>query len=275
MGLFSNMYTKEGKGVEKNAPQKNSFFTFFEYYGRHFSKLITGNMLFTIVSFPIVTLGLAQAGLTYICRSAARDQHCFPSDDFFDTIKKNWKQALASGIIDIIVFAILGFDIFYAYSAMADNMTFMNQAYFGLSVVLALIYWFSTFYRPFMIITFKMKLSKIFKNSFIFAMSSLGTNLVIALAHAILLILGFFIVYMLGYIGGVIVLMVYFLLYPAFSIYLQQFSIFPIIKKIMIDPYYEQHPDDDILLRRRLGLLPPEEDDFDYDSLTEEESTNE
>ena len=36
-----------------------------------------------------------------------------------------------------------------------------------------------------------------------------------------------------------------------------------------------QYPDDDILLRRRLGLLPPEEDDFDYNSLTEEESINE
>ena len=238
MGLFSNMYTKEGKGVEKNAPQKNAFFTFFEYYGRHFSKLITGNMLFTIVSFPIFTLGLAQAGLTYICRSAARDQHCFAADDFFDTIKKNWKQALLSGIIDIIIFAILGFDIVYAYSAMAESMTFLNQAYFGISVVLTLIYWFSTFYRPFMIITFKMKLSEIFKNSFIFAMSSLGTNLVIALSHAILLILGFFLVYMLGYIGGVIVLMVYFLLYPAFSIYLQQFSIFPIIQTMHINLFY-------------------------------------
>ena len=175
----------------------------------------------------------------------------------------------------MVVFAILGFDIFYAWATMADNMSFINQAYFGLSVVITLLYWFSTFYRPFMIITFKMKLSKIYKNSFIFAMSSLGTNLVIALSHAILLILGFFLVYMLGYIGGVIVLVVYFLMYPAFSTFLIQYSIFPIIRKIMIDPYYEQHPDDDILLRRRLGLLPPEEDDFDYNSLSEDESINE
>lgn len=275
MGLFSNMYTKEGKGVEKNAPQKNSFFTFFEYYARHFSKLLTGNMLFTILSFPIVTFGLAQAGLTYICRSAARDQQCFPTDDFFDTIKKNWKQALISGIIDILAFGILGYDVFYAYSTMVDNMSFMNQAYFGVAVVLTILYWFSTFYRPFMIITFKMKLTKIYKNSFILAMSSLGTNLVVALSHIILFILGFFIVYMLGYIGGVIVLVVYFLMYPAFSTFLIQYSIFPIVRKTMIDPYYENHPDDDVLLRRRLGLLPPEEDDFDYDSLTQEESTEE
>ena len=275
MGLFSNMYTKEGKGVEKNAPQKNSFFTFFEYYARHFSKLLTGNMLYTIISFPVVTVGLAQAGLTYICRSAARDQHSFGSDDFFDTIRKNWKQSLISGIIDLVVFAVLGFDIFYAYATMADNMSFINQAYFGISVVITLLYWFSSFYRPFMIITFKMKLSKIYKNSLIFAMSSLGTNLVIALTHVILLILAFFLVYMLGYIGGVIVLLIYFLIYPAFSTFLIQYSIFPIIKKMMIDPYYEQHPDDDILLRRRLGLLPPEEDDFDYDSLTEDNSSDE
>lgn len=267
MGIFSKMYTKEGKGVEKNAPEKNSFFKFFELFGRSFNKLVSGNMLYVIFAFPLLTVGLAEAGLTYICRAAARDQHTFVGSDFMDTVKKNWKQSLLSGIIDLLVFAVLIYDIYYAYFSMAAEMSIWSQIYFGIVVVLTLLYWFSSFYRPFMIITFKMKLTQIYKNSFIFAMSSLGANLIIAFTHALLLALAVLLILLLNFVGAAIVMVAYFLLYPAFTCYLKQFMIFPIIKKVMIDPYYEKHPDDDILLRRRLGLLPPEEDDFDYDSL--------
>ncbi len=274
MGLFSNLYTKEGKGVEKNAPQKKSFFRFFELYGRNFSKLITGNMLYILLCTPIFTIGLAEAGLTYICRSVARDQHTFATSDFFETVKKNWKQSLIVGIVDILAFAVLGYDIYFAYMNLAAEQSLLNKLYFGLTAVMALLYWFSGFYRYFMIITFKLKLSKIYKNSFIYAFSAIGPNLLIAIITAAFIVSGYF-MFTLGAIGWIIIVVFVFLLYPAFHCFLKQYCIFPIIRKTMIDPYYEQHPDDDILLRRRLGLLPPEEDDFDYSSIKEETNTNE
>ena len=40
MGLFTPNYTKEGPGVEKNAPQKKRFFVFFEIYFRKFWKML-------------------------------------------------------------------------------------------------------------------------------------------------------------------------------------------------------------------------------------------
>ena len=42
---------------------------------------------------------------------------------------------------------------------------------------------------------------------------------------------------------------------PAYRFLMIQFVAFPAIKKYMIDPYYEEHPDDDIEQREKLGLL--------------------
>ena len=63
-GLFD--YNKPGPGVDKNAPKKKGFVRFFEIYFRKFWRLATANLLYILVSIPIVTGGLADAGLTYI-----------------------------------------------------------------------------------------------------------------------------------------------------------------------------------------------------------------
>lgn len=273
MGLFSNRYLKEGKGVDKNAPQKNAFFRFFELYGHSFSKLVIGNLLYVLFSLPVLTNGLATAGLTYVCRNAARDQHTFAASDFVETVKKNWKQSLLVGIIDLAAYAVILYDIVFAYGQlMQPEVSFWNQFYFGVSVLLLLIYRFSTYYRYFMIITFKLNLKTVFKNSFIFAMGAIGPNLVILLVMASLCAVGYFLFTAFGYFGLALILIAYITVIPSFRGYLIQYCIFPAIQKLMIDPYYKEHPDEDILLRRRLGLLPPEEDDYeepsDKDDLT-------
>jgi hypothetical protein len=53
MGLFSyKRYYKPGKGVEKDAPEKNAFFKFFELYGRKFWRFIEVNFIFLLVMLP-------------------------------------------------------------------------------------------------------------------------------------------------------------------------------------------------------------------------------
>ncbi len=272
MGLFSNLYTKEGKGVDKNAPEKNSFFKFFELFRRHFSKLVTGNMLYVLLSLPVLSIGLARAGLTYICRAAARDQHTFAASDFFETIRKNGKQAFFVGLIDLIITFLLGYDIYWAYHQL-DGGGIPAQIYFGVTLAVIILFRFSSYYRYSMVITFNMKLTKIYKNSFIFAMSAVTSNLIIGISHLLLYILAFLLIkFVRVYFSLTLLLVIYFLIYPAFSCFLEQYCTFGPIKKYMIDPYYEAHPDDDILLRRRLGLLPPEEDDFDYEAAMNEKA---
>mgnify|MGYP002861365559 CR=1 FL=1 len=55
MGLFSNQrYYKPGKGVDKDAPEKNAFFRFFEIYGRKFWRFIEVNLVYLVVLLPIL-----------------------------------------------------------------------------------------------------------------------------------------------------------------------------------------------------------------------------
>ena len=62
MGLFSRNYSKPGKGVSKNEPQKAAIFTLFEIYFRKFWNLMVLNLLYFLVSaLPIVIVAGLQA----------------------------------------------------------------------------------------------------------------------------------------------------------------------------------------------------------------------
>ena len=45
-----------------------------------------------------------------------------------------------------------------------------------------------------------------------------------------------------------------FLHYNTFKFLIIQYNVFPSIKKYVIDPYYEAHPEEDIEKRRNLGI---------------------
>ena len=91
-GLFD--LAKAGPGVSKNEPKKKRFFLFWELYFRKFFKLILAGLLYLVVSIPIVTIGLAQAGLTFVKRNYSREKHVFLPSDFFDTIKRTGSKRL-------------------------------------------------------------------------------------------------------------------------------------------------------------------------------------
>ena len=62
MGLFSyKSYYKPGKGIEKDAPEKNAFFRFFEIFGRKFWRFIEVNFIYLVVLIPILLTIYAEA----------------------------------------------------------------------------------------------------------------------------------------------------------------------------------------------------------------------
>lgn len=54
MGLFTRDYNRPGKGVDKNEPQKNAFFHFFELFGRKFFRLVTFNLFYFACMLPLI-----------------------------------------------------------------------------------------------------------------------------------------------------------------------------------------------------------------------------
>ena len=129
-----------------------------------------------------------------------------------------------------------------------------------------------------MIITFNLPLKNIYKNSFKFVFINIKGNL--ACFFSILLSYALFIgvLVLIGLatlpLAVVIVGLLAIIILPCLRFLIIQFCTFPAIKKYMIDPYYEEHPDDDIELRRNLGLEINEKTEEDNSEEESEEKTD-
>ena len=256
-GLFN--YEKEGPGISKNEPSKRGFFRFFEFYFRNFWKLCVNSIVYSVISIPLLTSGLANVGITNIARSIARDKHSFGFSDFLDTIKKNWKQGLIVGIINMIFYALLIFDIIFFFQAEKSTATtlFLGISFFALFLLTVMNYYIWT-----LIITFDFSIKQLYVNSFKFVILNLKNNFICFFSLLAVLSIFVGILFLTG--KSWIVALIFELLilgctYPGFKALLIQFCTFPAIKKFIIDPYYDEHPDADIQKRIDLGLIDQEE----------------
>lgn len=247
-GLFD--YQKEGPGVEKDAPKKKGFVVFFEIYLKNFWKFLTVNIVYVIMSCLLITSGWAQAGITNIARNTARDRHSFGLSDYFSTISKNWKQSLVAGLINLAVGSILAWSLFF-YLDLEPNFI----ALFGIGVLLFIILAFliMNFYIWSLIITFDLPLKKILVNSFKFVFINLKNNVLCGLI-LLAVYAAYFAFFMAFPLSLPLEIIIFVITFPSFRFLLIQFFTFPAIKKYMIDPYYEMHPEEDIDKRRSLGL---------------------
>jgi uncharacterized membrane protein YesL len=264
-GLFD--YSKPGPGVQKNAPQKKSFIDFLEIFTRKFWKLITVNLLFVLFSLPVLTVGLANSGLSYITRNFAREKHAFVGGDFVDTIKKNWKQGLIVGILNLIISIILIFDIYFFFTS---SKGIMGSIMLAVILSVALIFTFMKYYMYFMLVTFKLSIKQIYKNSLIFAFAGLWRNLLLLFIFGLCYALAAFVLYLSFLVGTIFITLMYILVFPAFRMLLIQFTVFPLIKKHMIDPYYKDHPDEDKEAKRALNIYDQEDEDDDGERVFED-----
>lgn len=260
MGLFSqwqDRHNRPGPGVDKNAPQKKSFVVFFEILGRKFWKLCIANLLYLVAFLPILTRGLADAGLANITRSYAREKHAFIGSDFLETIKKNWKQALPVGIINNLLTVVIVFAVSMYYQPAANGNT---MAFIGLALTMSVYVVFTVmkYYVPFLLITFKYNLRQLYRNALLFVGVGWKPNLVVSLVLLLCYGLMGLLLLLPNSLGIAFIFIIYLFVFPAFRSFLIQFAIFPTVRRVVIDPYYEKHPYEDIEKRRELGLEVPE-----------------
>ena len=269
-GMFN--YAKEGPGVAKNAPKKRTFFAFMEIYGRKFWKLAIAGLLWAITALPIVTRGWADAGLTFITRNFSREKHAFIKEDFIDSIKKNRKNALIIGIINNTVTGIFIFNLIFTLrhvfpgvmllfgwtpeqvKALGELAT-LGMILMALSLIGYVTFTWMKYYIPFLMITFKLSIKQVYKNAFLFAAANMKVNLLISAILIAIYVLMLFILLTFPYVMVALLLIIFSLtILPAFRSFLIQYSIFPAIKRLIIDPYYAANPNADKQARRDLGL---------------------
>ena len=268
-GLFN--YSKEGPGIAKDAPQKKTYVVFIETFFRNFWKFIPMNLVYFLISIPVITGGLASAGLTNVTRNIARDRHSFGLSDFFETIKKNFKQSLLAGIINTVIYAILFFDLYFFYFLAKSTVSIIGLV---VCCVMLFIFILMNYYIWTLIITFNFTLSQVYKNSFRFVFINMKKNFLCFLCLTVFYVLLLAIIYFTSVNILVSTLELLFIIccVPAFRFLMIQYFVFPSIKKYVIDPYYEEHPDEDIEKRRDLGIeVPEDEEDSEEDDIVFED----
>ncbi|MBE6761250.1 MAG: DUF624 domain-containing protein [Ruminococcaceae bacterium] len=274
MGFFSNSYYKEGPGVEKNERKKKGFFAFFDIYFRNFWGLCSVSFVYTLIS--VLSLGfangLAKAGMTHVARSISREKHSFLLEDFFETIKKNWKQSLALGAINMVITALLALDIWYFWSYITRDdlkeLALLEIIGLGLALALAIVATYIKYYIWTMTITFSLTIKQMIKNSFQFVFLNFFKNVLVSILFGAIYFGLFCLLYINAYFMIISLALIIFVV-PGFKGLLVQFLAFPSIKKYMIDPYYAEHKGEDIEKRRALGLDIPE-DELENQEETEE-----
>jgi uncharacterized membrane protein YesL len=177
LGIFGFLdYSKPGKGVYKNQPQRSRFAFFWVLFQRKFWVLIQLNLLYLIFCLPVVTIGPATAAMSYILRQFVNERPVFLLSDFWEQFCQNWKQSLAFSVIQALFIAVMAVSFqYYYYSALEHTWVF---AVLGLCFVIILLSVFASFYIYLMIVTLDLKLSAIIKNAFIFAILGLKTNFI-------------------------------------------------------------------------------------------------
>jgi len=288
-GMFN--YTKEGPGVDKNAPQKRGAVVFFEIFGRKFWKLLIAALLYSvpllaclvvmmvqpfvanstggflgglIICFLIImfTTGPATVGMTFVARNFARQKHAFVVADFFEVIKRNKKQAIGVGACNTILQALMLFALYFYLPISYEGVdpSLLQSILFAVMLLANILFIFMKYYQYMMLITFKFTFRQLYRNSFIFAIVGLKKNLIISLPMLLIYAALFALAWFGGMIGEFIAFALLLTVVPCFRMLLIQFNIFPMVKKYIIDPYYKEHPNEDVDKRRDLALDPTEEE---------------
>lgn len=191
-------------------------------------------ILIGIGALTLLTFGLVRIGVTYIIRNMFRGEPVFMFHDFFYAIKRNLKQGIIYGILDVVITGLIIYDI--VFFNLNYNLSTMTNVMFYMSLCLAMLYFFMRHYIYLMLITFDLSLLKMFKNALLFTILGIKRNIMVFLGTLALALIEFFLIY--AYFPLAVI--VPFVILPALLITIGVYGVYPKIKEIMIDPYYEK-----------------------------------
>lgn len=233
--LYTNFAPLQGAMMfNPDSPALASLWAMFSRQGEIRIPTTIDWILLGLGGLIIITFGLVRVGLTYILRNMFRGEPVFMWHDFWYAIKRNFRQGLIYGIMDLVISALLIYNtVFYNLNY---NVNMMMSTMFFMTLCMAMLYFFMRHYIYLMLVTFDMSIFKMFKNALKFTVLGLKRNLMLLLGTVVLLLLDYvlFIYYLpLGVILPFVIL-------PSMLMMMGVYAVYPKIKEIMIDPYYEK-----------------------------------
>lgn len=143
----------------------------------YFKAVLMQTLVLLVPSLAIT--GPFTAGLCYVTRNWARDEHSFVWSDFWQAARDNWKQALLTSLITSLIPVVL-YVCYTFYGSMAgSNALFLVPQ--TLSIVVCVIWLCSLLYIYPQMVTYEMKYGTLVRNSLIMAISCLPMTVALKL----------------------------------------------------------------------------------------------
>ncbi|NTJ44630.1 YesL family protein [Agrobacterium larrymoorei] len=87
MQWLEGLWTKEGAGIDKDAPKLTGLALFFDIVKREWWEMVKLNLLFIIASLPLVTMPAATLAMARVSRSFALDENTYLLRDFIEAFR--------------------------------------------------------------------------------------------------------------------------------------------------------------------------------------------
>lgn len=169
------------------------------------------------------------SGYYYVLRNFSREDNAWVLSDFFKVFKDNAGKSIFIFMFDLILvtFSFLSFRLYIILG--------LNLGIYALLIVMVL-FALSVPYRWNLVVTFKLKLSDIYKNSFLLLFVDAKRNLFYVLAVSLYLLVMLLIRYMLPPLSIIIIAV-----FGASTLGLaQEINVYYVIKKYLIDSQEEK-----------------------------------
>lgn len=233
---FSGLFAAEGV-----TPATMSMFAIGGMQERILIPTTLTYVFYALGALSVFTFGLVNAGTAYILRNIAKGDPVFVWSDFWYAVKRNLKQALIFGVIDALINFILIFNI---YNLIFGESKFYVSMMFWSNIIIFVLYFIMRYYIYVQMVTFKLSIFKIIKNSLIFALVGLKRNIFPLLGAALFLFLEFLFVFSFGGVLISFAIALPLLILFASAAYMKVYASYFKIEELIIEPYYEEHPEE-------------------------------
>ncbi len=149
---------------------------------RNFFGSLLSTLMIWLIPCILIT-GPVEAGIAYITRNWARDEHAFVWSDFKDAVKSNWKQGLGvsaiTSVLPIVVY--IGWNFYSAYSE--RNVLFMVPQM--LMLLIGIVWLLGLTYMYPMMVSYRVKFRELLRNSLILGVARLPQTVAVNLLHLV------------------------------------------------------------------------------------------
>lgn len=186
----------------------------FQYFRNNTATGLQNDLLKLLLwLIPCIAItGPFTAGLSYVTRNWARDEHAFIWSDFRDAVKANWKIPLVlSTITGILPGALYAGWLTYGNMAAGNPIMVAPQAMVALVGILWAL--MITYMHP-LTVTYDLKLTSVIRNGFLLAVARLPFSIGIRLLHCVPTLITFVAVWFFGLdpLLGLVILCGYYML---------------------------------------------------------------